>query len=119
MRSKKYIHIPDSPTFEECKDVILGLHFPGDIREKDIERNVTTFLESRDLLPDLLALKKHIRDVFCKRILRIRETVTRNSVIRFTVQFNPCAEPARNSCQKWVEIDLPYVPVRMFRRIPR
>jgi hypothetical protein len=61
MKSKNYIPIPDSPTIEECKDVAFGLDFPGDITETDIERVVTTFLNGHELLPDFLALKKHIR----------------------------------------------------------
>jgi hypothetical protein len=66
MKSKECNAIPDSPT-DECKEVLIELDFPGDISEADITRVVTSFLEGRDLLPDLLALKKH-------GPLRIRQT---------------------------------------------
>ena len=116
MKSKRSSHILDEPTYDQCKDVALTLDFPGEITETDIERAVTTFLEGRDLLPDLLALKKHIRYVYGKRIVRIRDTV-RNSGVRFSVQFNRYAEPEKNRCPAWVDLDLPYRPVRMFQRL--
>jgi hypothetical protein len=109
-------HVPDFPTYDQCKDVALTLDFPGEITESDIERVVMTFLESRDLLPDLLGLKKHIRYVFGKRIGRIQDTA-RRSVVGFTVYFNRYAEPAKNRDRAWVIIDLPYRPIRMFKRI--
>ena len=75
MRSKKVPNTnADLPTIKECKEVVLELDFPGEITESTIERVVGTFLEGRDLLPDLRALKKYIRYVFGKRIGRIRHT---------------------------------------------
>jgi hypothetical protein len=108
-------HIPDFPTYDQCKDVALTLDFPGEITQSDIERVVMTFLERHDLLSDLRGLKKYIRYVFGKRIGRIQHTV-RFSIIRFTVYFKRYAEPSKNRNLDCVEMDLPYRQVRMFKR---
>ena len=106
---------PDLPTIEECREVVLELDFPGEITESTIERVVGTFLEGRDLLPDLRALKKYIRYVFGKRIGRIRHTV-RHSFIWMEVDFSPHAEPTGNRWRDCAVIELPYQPVTMFKR---